>query len=115
MIHKRPPSLRLNFLRSIFPGPAHRICGPEKAKPEFEADMGKNIPHGTYFEDMKGSWREHEACQERGQERTQSESSASVAVETPEQKGSWRQAAVLNHRRNIGESVASVALEISEY
>lgn len=115
MIHKRPPSLRLNFLRSIFPGPAHRICGPEKAKPNLKLIRVKNIPRGTYFGGIKGSWREPEACQESGQERTQSESSASVALETPGQKGSWRQAAVLHHRRNIGERVASVALETSEY
>lgn len=76
--------------------------------------MGKNLPCGTGFGFMKGSWRAAENCQwERPRENT--ESLASVAVETSGQKGSWRQAAVLHQRRHIGESVASVAVETSEY
>ena len=110
LINKRPASLWLNFLK-VFSQDQHTESVVQR-KPR--QNVGKNLPHGTGFGFMKGPWSAAENCQwVRPRENT--ESLASVAVETLGQKGSWRQAAVLHQRRHIGESVASVAVETSEY
>ena len=100
----------------MFPGSKH-IEAVFLTRPRLYLTMRAELGSvgGTGFESIKGSWRTAEAWHCEGQEDvTDEEGTASVAVEDPGLKGSWREVeAKRTYKRLLGKLQHSYSAEAS--